>query len=396
MNLVNKNIEISVYGKDQWVLNINNERNLIINHWTKSLFDLLKRAESLKQAHFLFNQHFDVNLTFNNFQEILDKNFQGYGILKGDELKKKKKFKEYVKWKVQLFNPEIAHQLAKPFQFLFQPKLFWFLFSGLVLAGVFLIAFFMTNHGLDTPMNQVPLLFLIFTFAMLFHELGHIAACNQFNVKSGGMGFGFYFLFPVVYADITNIWSARKGKRIIANLAGIFMDLLYALVIFLCYLIFQKVLFLYAAVVLVIEALLELNPFIRSDGYWVLSDYTETPNLLHHANKNISILVIGIKAKKSLKIIFQRLSKPWTLWYGLFNYILIIWLTAYILINQYDGLIRFPIIVYEQILKVINLEFSKIIISVNWMLYLFIYYLVFQLISIGTKYIVSKINLRVN
>lgn len=40
-----------------------------------------------------------------------------------------------------------------------------------------------------------------------FHELGHASACKYFEVKHGGIGFGLYLNFPVLYTDVTEVWK---------------------------------------------------------------------------------------------------------------------------------------------------------------------------------------------
>jgi putative peptide zinc metalloprotease protein len=111
---------------------------------------------------------------------------------------------------------------------------------------------------------------------MLVHEVGHIAACRKFGIDHGEIGFGFYLIFPVVYADVTKIWTLDKHKRTIANLGGIYLELVYASILTAIYLYTAEMVFLVASVFVFIKALTELNPFIRYDGYWVLSDLTNT------------------------------------------------------------------------------------------------------------------------
>ncbi|MCR5890387.1 hypothetical protein LRS06_21910 [Hymenobacter sp. J193] len=120
--------------------------------------------------------------------------------------------------------------------------------------------------------------------SLLLHEAGHIAACARLGLRHGGIGFGFYaYVFPVLFADITGIWQATKQQRVIGNLAGIFMQLLLATGLTTAYLLQPYAPLLLASTGIALTAVWQLNPFVRRDGYWLLSDLTNTPNLSEQA-----------------------------------------------------------------------------------------------------------------
>jgi putative peptide zinc metalloprotease protein len=56
-------------------------------------------------------------------------------------------------------------------------------------------------------------------------------------MKAGSIGFGFYLLIPVFYADVSNAWSLSPGKRIIINIAGMYFQLLLSCLLVLIYFI---------------------------------------------------------------------------------------------------------------------------------------------------------------
>ncbi|MEL7162822.1 MAG: hypothetical protein AAFN92_18840, partial [Bacteroidota bacterium] len=71
------------------------------------------------------------------------------------------------------------------------------------------------------------LLFYPAAFAvLLFHELGHAASAYRFGVKPKKIGAGFYLVFPVLFADITEAWKLNRNRRLIVNMAGIYLQLL--------------------------------------------------------------------------------------------------------------------------------------------------------------------------
>lgn len=88
-----------------------------------------------------------------------------------------------------------------------------------------------------------------------------------------------------------------------------------------------------------IKTLFNLNPFFRSDGYWILSDLTNKPNLFYHATKKI----------KDLISLFSKSIKPqWNsidyllLIYALISYSFISLFLYYVLIINTNSIIYFP------------------------------------------------------
>lgn len=183
---------------------------------------------------------------------------------------------------------------------------------------------------------------------MPIHELGHIAACKAYNIKHGGIGFGFYFVLPVMYADVTNIWTASKEKRVIANMGGIFAEILYASTLILGFLITKNTLFYAAGISLAFMVIWEFNPFVRFDGYWILSDLTETPNLVQ---KSKAILKTVFDRLKSHTKLFLSKKEVWLFLYGLINTSFFIFFMAYTIYSFREYIVLFPQIIYETLKK---------------------------------------------
>lgn len=142
------------------------------------------------------------------------------------------------------------------------------------------------------------LLFYPAAFALLlFHELGHAASAYHFGVKPKKVGAGFYMIFPVLFADITEAWKLSRNHRIIVNLAGIFFQLLVNL--FLIYWVYHTSnyeavrLIRYLMILNISTMILNLNFVLKFDGYWVYSDLFKLPNLSRQ-----SLILTGMAAEK--------------------------------------------------------------------------------------------------
>jgi putative peptide zinc metalloprotease protein len=185
--------------------------------------------------------------------------------------------------------------------------------------------------------------------SMLVHELGHIAACRRFHVKHGAIGFGFYLIFPVVYADITQVWNSTRQQRIIANAGGIYAELIYATVLLMFYAVLREAIFSLAAVTVFVKAITELNPFFRYDGYWLLSDFTNTPNLMSRSNQALRKVISDVRTQGNIfsAIITGSIrSNAWLLGYALMNMILVTGYFAYVAIFFKSEIIHFPALLF--------------------------------------------------
>jgi putative peptide zinc metalloprotease protein len=165
-----------------------------------------------------------------------------------------------------------------------------------------------------------------------------------------------------MYAEITNIWMGNKEQRIIANLGGIFAELLYAGMLGIIYLLSQSEVFLFACMSISTFVLWEFNPFVRFDGYWLLSDLTNTPNLVVKSKR----VLLNVFSKstfqnwKSNK--FKISASPQAIFlfgYGLINTFFILLLLGYTFITYQKEIIRFPFSLYQILLKISSWDLAS-------------------------------------
>jgi putative peptide zinc metalloprotease protein len=117
----------------------------------------------------------------------------------------------------------------------------------------------------------------------LLHELGHAGAADRFGVKFKEIGVGIYLIFPAFYVDVTDVWRLRKRERVVVNLAGMHVQLfLNSIIIVLCVAIGDGLWFDFLNNLIWVNTtlvLINLNLFLKFDGYWVFSDAFNIPNL---------------------------------------------------------------------------------------------------------------------
>ena len=351
--LLRENIQIKPFDAKRNVLQVDESRHFLLNQATSDLIEILSSTTSLVEAHRSFNTVFNHSLSYEAFTDLIDKKLGGYHILKKDAVSLKPGVKNtYLKLKLPLLSARIAQLLSLPLQPFFTPRVFWFSIGGISLFLVGMVLGFAWPKL--SQVNYLTLLFLIYP-TMLIHELGHIAACAKAKLKHGGIGFGFYFVLPVMYAEITNIWMGNKEQRIIANLGGIFAELLYAGVLGIIYLLFQSEVCLFACISISTFVLWEFNPFVRFDGYWLLSDLTNTPNLVVKS-KHVLLSFFSKTTFQNWKANkFKISASPQAIFlfaYGFINTFFILLLLGYTFKTYQNEIIQFPFSVYQILLKI--------------------------------------------
>ena len=136
----------------------------------------------------------------------------------------------------------------------------------------------LTFNGSANAYMVVGLL-VFMVVSSLFHELGHASACNHFGIRHGGIGFGLYLNFPVLYTDVTEVWRLRRADRCIVNLAGVYFQMYILLALLALFYVTGSDTVRYMILTLNLGFIMTLNPFFKFDGYWIASDVLGIPNL---------------------------------------------------------------------------------------------------------------------
>lgn len=137
--------------------------------------------------------------------------------------------------------------------------------------------------------NLIPLYVAIFV-THFFHELSHAALTKYYGGHVRTMGIMLLMLTPLPYADLTSVWNFRdKWRRAAVGAAGMYADLFSCAI--------ATILWAYSPpgalneialnlmfVTAVYTFVFNVNPLMRFDGYYILSDLVEIPNL-HTASK---------------------------------------------------------------------------------------------------------------
>lgn len=119
----------------------------------------------------------------------------------------------------------------------------------------------------------------------IVHELGHAYTAHRFGCRVPTMGVAFMVLFPVLYTDTTDSWRLTDRKaRLAIGAAGVAAELGLAVVATLLWSFLpegaaRNAVFIVATASWVTTLAINLSPFMRFDGYYLLSDLWDVPNL---------------------------------------------------------------------------------------------------------------------
>ena len=171
--------------------------------------------------------------------------------------------------------------------------LLWLLLVGLATL-LALVNFPALHAALDrdllAPTNLV-LLLLIFILIKGVHEFAHAFAVKMWGGEVHEMGITLLVLAPVPYVDASAAWGFRdKHKRVLVGAVGILVELFVAALALFVWLSVEPGLVRDAAfnallIGSVSTLLFNANPLLRFDGYYVLQDLIEIPNLYSRSSR---------------------------------------------------------------------------------------------------------------
>lgn len=123
------------------------------------------------------------------------------------------------------------------------------------------------------------------SFAKVIHELGHAFAAKRHGLRVPSMGVAFLVFWPVLFTDTTDSWRLRYGsQRFVVAGAGMAAEIALAAWALLIWSLLppgalQSAVFALATATWILTLIVNLNPLIRFDGYFLLSDALGVENL---------------------------------------------------------------------------------------------------------------------
>ena len=197
----------------------------------------------------------------------------------------------------------------------------WFVVTGmlLVFSAIALVtiqfnafcAMLPTFHQFFTARN-VFWMMMALAIAKILHELGHALTCKHFGGECHEIGMAFLVFTPCLYCDTSDTWMlSNRWHRALVGVAGMWVEIILAsactfvwwfsqpgIVHYLC----LSTIFICSVSTVVLNG----NPFLRYDGYYVLSDLLEIPNLWQRSRAALTrVFVLQVDGERAIVAVLQ-------------------------------------------------------------------------------------------
>lgn len=176
--------------------------------------------------------------------------------------------------------------------------------AGLVAVDVW----FFFVHGVAQSTRELlysPILLLmvlgLVVVATALHEIGHATALRYGGGEPGVMGAGVYIVWPAFYTDVTDAYRLNRAGRLRTDLGGVYFNGVFVLLIAGGYALtgFEPLLVLIP--IQHFQILQQMLPFLRLDGYYILSDLTGIPDLFTRIKPTLKSALPGKEADKRVE-----------------------------------------------------------------------------------------------
>lgn len=122
---------------------------------------------------------------------------------------------------------------------------------------------------------------------MFIHEFGHASACVRYGARQEGIGAGIYWVFPVLYAHIDDAWRLTRRQRATVDIGGVYFQSFFLIAFTAVHFLTGAPLAGFVAYFTGFLMLYTLNPALKFDGYWLLSDLSGIYNLHDHVQTKV-------------------------------------------------------------------------------------------------------------
>jgi putative peptide zinc metalloprotease protein len=248
-----------------------------------------------------------------NVQYLLDEKLRPLGVLALPDGSSPKVEKPdpllALKFRAAVVPAWLTRALTSVFHPFFYPPVIVAVLAGLVAVDVW----FFFVHGAAQSTRELlynPALLLmvlgLVVLATALHEIGHATAARYGGADPGVMGVGVYVVWPAFYTDVTDAYRLDRVGRLRVDLGGVYFNAIFVLGVAGAYAItgFEPLLVL--VIVQHLQILQQFLPFLRLDGYYILSDLTGVPDMFQRIKPTLKSLLPGRRAGDRVEEL-----KPW-------------------------------------------------------------------------------------
>ncbi len=207
-------------------------------------------------------------------------------------------------FKIPLYDPDKLFTRIHPrIRFIWSWPFFVFYLALFGVAMVILVSQWnqctsMFSRLFYTRWNIVMLIFVVY-FVKALHEFGHGLTCKNYGGEVHEMGFLFLVFTPFFYCNVTDSWTfPEKHRRMMVTAGGIMTEIFFASLATIVWYysesgsFFHSLMFNLMLVCSISTILFNANPLLKYDGYYLMMDLVEVPNLRQRASTYMRNLFI--------------------------------------------------------------------------------------------------------
>lgn len=204
-------------------------------------------------------------------------------------------------FRIPLFDPDVFLKRCLPFVRRIMSPLGALLWLGVVVSGLKVVIdnfseVQLQSQGILAPSNLF-LLYIGIVIIKAFHEFGHAFAVRSFGGEVHTIGVMFLIFSPLPYMDASAAWAFRsKWKRIFVGASGMIVEVFLAAWAGIIWAntglgVIHSLAYNMLFVASVSTVIFNINPLLRYDGYYMLSDLLDIPNLHSQSSQELVYLV---------------------------------------------------------------------------------------------------------
>jgi len=246
--------------------------------------------------------------------------------------------------RIRFFDPDrLFNYLVGKVRFFYTP-LFLVISAAIILGAAYVVFANWEDAAQDVSrlfqFSAIPVILLVVFLVVTAHEFAHGLTCKHFGGEVHELGFFLIYFQPALYCNVSDAWLfAEKSKRLWVGFAGPYFELfLWALATLVWRLTDVETGINYVAFIVMttsgVKTLFNFNPLIKLDGYYLLSDWLEIPNL---RKKGFACFSDGIKKLFGAKVPrlerMPRRERRICLAYGLVAGVGSLWLLGYAIVK---------------------------------------------------------------
>jgi hypothetical protein len=299
----------SASEKRQFVMKVGRGKSYVVSENLKTVIELFTVPRSMREAAEELSRRQSVFVSEDQLLQAVSKYIDRHGILreaseidpaavddngaggrpsKGFPTGRKNRAAFDFTLRLPLISPKISLPVVNRLTWLFDYKFATLATVAIIFAH---LAFYLNWFSPRPRLSFGPTAYIVFysltICTVLFHELGHAAACKKYGCEYGHIGFLIYIILPAFYVNLSNAWRLPRKQRAVIDAGGIYFQSLLVVPLFLLFLLTKSQYF--SGVIYAVDAMaiFSLNPLFKFDGYWLLVDLTGMVNLHRRAWRTV-------------------------------------------------------------------------------------------------------------